>query len=112
MKPEAIHTEIVDRKILDEIEIIQENSDSYPKGKSNIYAKNNEGDIIWYAELPITGDIYLNSIQWDKGINKNGKTWNDVLTLSNNSFVVSSWNCYIVSIDYKYGKIISKEFTK
>ena len=112
MTAEAIHTEIVDKKTVDDIEIIRENPDNYPKGKSNIYAKNNEGRIVWYAELPLTGDIYPNPIQWDKGINQNGKNWDDFLSVSNNSFVVSSWNCYTVSIEYKNGKIIHKEFTK
>ena len=112
MTTEAIHTEIVDRKTVNGIEIIRENPDNYPKGKSNIYARNREGKILWYAELPLTGDIYPNPIQWDKGINKSGKTWDDFLTVSNNSFVVSSWNCYTVSIDYKNGKIIHSEFTK
>jgi hypothetical protein len=109
---ESIHTKIVDRKTVGVIEIIRENYYNYPKGRSNIYARNNKGRIVWYADLPLTEDIYSNPIQWDKGINKSRTTQDDFLTVSNDSFVVSSCNGYTVSIDYKRGKIIYSKLTK
>ncbi len=112
MNEEALHTEIVERKTVGDIEIIREKYYQYTKGKSNIYAKNIEGEIIWYAELPIPEDIYSNAIQWDKEISQNRNNSNNFLSASKCSFVASSWNCYTVSIDYKNGKIIHVEFTK
>ncbi|SFS96592.1 hypothetical protein SAMN04487906_2382 [Zhouia amylolytica] len=112
MTSEAIHTEIIDRKTVDDIEIIQENPDNYPKGKSNIYAKNSEGKIVWYAELPLTGDIYPNPIQWNKSLNAKAKNWDEFYVDNQDTFTVSSWHSYTVSISYETGKIIQSEFTK
>ncbi|TLP80904.1 hypothetical protein [Maribacter sp. ACAM166] len=108
----AIHTDILESKRIDSITVVRENPDNYPKGKSNIYAKDIDNNVIWSAELPLIGDTYCNPIQWNKGINKDAISWDDFFSESNNSFVVSSWNCFTVSIDYKNGKIIHKELTK
>tara|TARA_R110001583_G_scaffold55092_1_gene167873 strand:- start:1557 stop:1886 length:330 start_codon:yes stop_codon:yes gene_type:complete len=109
MKPKPIHTKIIDSRTINDIVIIQENPDKYPRGKSNIYAKDLNGNIKWYAELPVTSDIYPNPIQWDLNIKNSNraKYFN-----SDKTFVVSSWNCYTVSIDYKTGFIVEKVFTK
>lgn len=112
MKPEALHTEIVDLKNFNEITIIREAPENYPKGKSNIYAKNSKGEILWFAELPLTGDIYFNPIQWEKDIDNESINWNSFYKKKPDSFVVSSWNCYTVGIDIQNGKIINKVFTK
>ncbi len=112
MNIKPIHTNILDKKAIGDLQIIRENPDNYPKGKSNIYAKDSFGKIIWYAELPLTGDIYSNPIQWNKSINADSKIWSEFIQENSNSFVVSSWNCYTVSIDYRNGKILQKEFTK
>jgi hypothetical protein len=112
MKPKALHTQIVDLKKTNEITVVREDPDNYPKGKSNIYAKNEEGEILWFSELPVTGDSYCNPIQWCKDINSESTCWNSFYKNNPNSFVVSSWNCYTVSIDIRNGKIINKVFTK
>ncbi|MFA7290551.1 MAG: hypothetical protein WC055_16885 [Melioribacteraceae bacterium] len=112
MTAKAIHTEIVDRKTVGDLEIIRENPNNYPKAKSNIYAKNREGKIEWYSELPLTGDIYPNPIQWNKSLNEKGKSCDDFYVDNPETFSVSSWYCYTVSISYKTGKILQTEFTK
>ena len=112
MNISQLHTKIDDKKRINDITIIRESPDSYPKGKSNIYAVNDFGYIIWFAELPITGDTYINSIQWNKDININSNNWNSFYKNDPNSFVVSSWNCFTVSINYKTGRIKNKVFTK
>ena len=112
MNIQAIHTDILDEKEIDSLLIIRENPNNYPKGKSNIYAKDSFGQIVWYAELPFTDDIYPNPIQWNKSLNVNSKNWTEFIQKSTNSFVVSSWKGITVSVDYKTGKIIQKEFTK
>lgn len=104
MKLNPLHTKIVENKRINDITIIRESPDNYPNGKSNIYSVDDFGKIVWFAELPMTGDIFTNPIQWDKDININSDNWN--------SFVVSSWNGFTVSIDCKTGKIKNKEFTK
>lgn len=109
---EAIHTKIVERKSMDDLEIIREHPDNYPNGKSNIYAKNKEGKIVWYAELTMKGDIYPNPIQWNKSLNDKSKNWNGFFVDNPEIFSVSSWHCFIVSISYKTGKILQSEFTK
>ena len=98
-----LHTKIIEKKRINEVTIIRESPDNYPKNKSNIYAVNDVGDIVWFAELPIIGDIYTNPIQWNKDMTINANL---------NSFVVSSWKGITVSIDYKTGEIKSKKFTK
>ena len=112
MNIQAIHTNILDEKEISDLRIIREDPNNYPKGKSNIYAKNAFGQIVWYAELLFTDDIYSNPIQWNKNLNIGGKNWNELIQESINSFVVSSWKGVTVSIDYKSGKLIQKEFTK
>ena len=107
-----IHTKILEEKRIADLTIIRESSDNYPKGKSNVYAKNSRGEIIWNAELPFTDDCYPNPIQWNKSLNVNSKNWSELIRESSKSFVASSWNGVTVSIDYKTGEIIQKEFTK
>lgn len=111
MTIEGIYTAIVQRKFIGGFEIIRENSNNYPKGKSNIYAKNNKGNIVWYAELPLTGDIYPNPIQWNKSLNAKAKDWDHFYVDNPETFSVSSRHCYTVSILYKTGKILQSEFT-
>jgi hypothetical protein len=112
MTTEAIQTEIADRKTVGVIEVTKENYNNYPKGQPNIYARNSKGKIMGYVELPLIGDIYSNPIQWDKGINKSRTTRDDFLTVSNDSFVVISWDRCTVSFDYKNGEITHGKFTK
>jgi hypothetical protein len=112
MNLKPIHTIVVDSRTIDDITIIREDPENYPKGKSNIYAKNFQGDIIWYAELPITGDIYCNPIQWNQTINENADSWNDLYESDAHSFAVCSWLCFTVAINIRSGKIIRKVFTK
>lgn len=112
MKYRPIYTEIIQYKEFDDLTIIRESPTNFPKGKSNIYAKNSTDEIIWFAELPITGDVYCNSIQWNKNINPNAKDWKEFVFDDSNAFVVASWNCFTVSINNINGKILHKEFTK
>jgi hypothetical protein len=112
MKYKPIYTEIIECKKFDDLTIIRESPNNYPKGKSNIYAKNTNNEIIWFAALPVTGDIYCNSIQWNKNINPNAKDWKEFVFDDSNAFVVASWNCFTVSINNINGKILHKEFTK
>lgn len=106
------HTEIIDSKIAGELKIIQVNTTNFPKGKSNIYALNNEEKIVWYAELPLKGDNYPNPIQWDKSLNEKATSWDDFYIDNPYAFSVSSSNGYTVSISYNTGKILQSEFTK
>ena len=112
MNISPLHTKIVEKKRVNDVTIIRESPDNYPRGKSNIYAINDASCIVWFAELPITGDIYVNPIQWNKEININSNNWNSFYENDSDSFVVSSWNCFTVSIDCKTGKIKNKVFTK
>ena len=112
MKIEPIHTKIIDFRTIKNITIIRETPDNYPIGKSNIYARNSNGQIIWYAELPIAGDTYCNPVQWNKSINDDADKWDAIYKDNSNSIVVSSWNGFTVCIDSRNGKIIHKIFTK
>lgn len=67
---------------------------------------------MWYAELPKIGDIYLNPIQWNKSLNDKSKDWNGFYVDNPETFLVSSWHCFTVSISYKTGKISQSKFTK
>lgn len=112
MNFQPIHTKILEENRKADLTIIRESSNNYPKGKSNIYARNSLGKIIWHAELPFADDIYPNPILWDKSLNSNAKNWTEFIQENANSFVVSSWKGITVSIDYKTGRLIQKEFTK
>ena len=107
-----IHTTILEEKRITDFTIIRENSNNYPKGKSNIYAKNSLGEIIWNAELPFQDDFYPNPIQWNKTLKEDSKNWSELIEKSTTSFIVSSWNGVTVCIDYKNGKILQSKFTK
>jgi len=95
MNKKGIHTEIEEIVEIDSLQIIRENYFQFPEGKSNIYAKDIEDKIVWFAELPIEGDSYSNPI-----VLKDGK------------LRVSSWKGFTVLINIKNGKIISSNFTK
>lgn len=107
-----IHTTILEVKRIADLIVIRENSNNYPKGKSNVYAKNSLGEIIWNAELPFADDFYPNPIQWNKTLKVDSKNWSELIEESTTSFVVSSSKGVTVSIDYKNGKIVQSEFTK
>ena len=62
MKLKALHTEIVESLQVEGIHIVRENYMKYPEGESNIYAKDQEGQIIWFAELPNEKDCYSNDM--------------------------------------------------
>jgi hypothetical protein len=95
MNKKGIHTEIEEIVETDGLQIIRENYFQFPEGKSNIYAKDIEDKIIWFAELPIVGDSYSNPMEFIDGKLK-----------------VSSWKGFTVLINIKNGKIISSDFTK
>jgi hypothetical protein len=95
MNKKGIHTEIEQIIETNNLKIIRENYFQFPEGKSNIYAKNIENKIIWFAELPIEGDSFSNQMEF-----KNGK------------LKVGSWKGFTVLINIKNGKIISSNFTK
>lgn len=105
-----LYTQIVDSKLVKGLLIVREDSNNYPIEKSNIYALNSDNEIVWFAELPSLGEIYINPIVWDSSINPNATDWNDYYLKNENSFVVSSAQ-ETVCIDYITGKILSKEFT-
>ena len=91
----GIHTEIEEIVETDSLQIIRENYFKFPEGESNIYAKNVEDKIVWFAELPIDGDVYSNPMEFNDGKLK-----------------ASSWKGFTVLIDIKNGKIIKSNFTK
>lgn len=95
MNKNGIHTKIVEIVEIDSLKIIRENYFQFPEGKSNIYAKGIEDKIIWFAELPIEGDVYSNPMEF-----KDGK------------LKVSSWKGFTAIINIKDGKIIKSNFTK
>lgn len=106
-----LHTHIVESKAVKDLIIVRECSKDYPIEKSNIYALNSNGDIVWFAELPSPGNIYVNPVVWDSCINPNASSWNDYYLKDETSFVVSSAQ-ETVCIEYLTGKISSKEFAK
>ena len=87
MNKKGIHTEIEEIVEIDSLQIIRENYFQFPKGKSNIYAKDIEDKIVWFAELPIEGDSYSNPM-----VLKDGK------------LRASSWKGFTVLINIKNGK--------
>ena len=95
MNNKGIHTEIEEIIKTDSLQIIRENYFQFPEGKSNIYAKNIEGKIVWFADLPIEGDSYSNPIEFNDG-----------------KLRASSWKGFTVLINIKNGKIINSNFTK
>ncbi len=95
MNKKGIHTEIEEIIETDSLQIIRENYFQFPEGKSNIYAKDIEDKIVWFAELPIEEDSYSNPMEF-----KDGK------------LKASSWKGFTVLINIKNGKIISSNFTK
>lgn len=112
MASEALYTEITDSKTVNGLEIIHENFRNFPDSVSNIYAKNQKGEIVWYAEVPSPGDLYTETILWNKSIQKNAKNWEELFVDNPRAFSVASWNGFTGTIDYETGKIISSEFTK
>jgi hypothetical protein len=66
--------------------------DIYP---SNIVCLNKKLNVVWYAELPESDDIYANQITIENKVIKSG-----------------SWNSWYCTINKSTGKIIDKEFTK
>ncbi|WP_340200936.1 hypothetical protein [Ascidiimonas sp. W6] len=86
MNKKGIHTEIEEIVETDSLQIIRENYFQFPEGKSNIYAKDTEDKIVWFAELPIEGDSYSNPMKF-----KDGK------------LKVSSWNGF--SIRFVFAKL-------
>ncbi|USD25795.1 hypothetical protein [Flagellimonas marinaquae] len=96
MELQAIHTEIVESLQVKGIHIVRENYIDYPEGESNIYAKDQEGQLIWFAELPNEKDCYSN----DMIIRKDGLIQS------------STWNGFTVLVDIANGKIIESKFTK
>ena len=112
MNTKALHTKVIDSRIIDRFKIIQEDQKSYPSGKSNIYALDSDGKIIWEAELPFTDDIYPNPIKWDKVLNSKSMKWDEFYIDSPDSLTVSSQRGITVSISYRTGRIVQSEFTK
>ena len=95
MNNKGIYTEIEEIVKTDSLQIIRENYFQFPKGESNIYAKDVENKIVWFAELPMEADVYSNPIELIDGKLKAG-----------------SWKGFTVLIDIKNGKIIESNFTK
>jgi hypothetical protein len=95
MNKKGINTEIEEIVETDNLQIIREHYFQFPEGKSNIYAKDIEDKIVWFAELPMEGDCYSNPMEF-----KDGK------------LKASSWKGFTVLINIKNGKIISSNFTK
>ena len=95
MEFKPLHTEITEKFNFEEITIIREEYFNYPNGKSNIYAKNVKGKIIWFAELPMIEDCYSNPMKIMGGYLR-----------------VSSWKGFDVQIDLENGKILENNFTK
>ncbi len=89
------HTKIVETLKLDDKTIVREDYMKYPKSESNVYAIDNKGNIIWFAELPSVDDCYANKMR-----------------IENKLLKICSWNCFMVSLDLKNGKIIEKKFVK
>ncbi len=112
MNEKGIHTEILGSKKIGEIEIFQEEPYSFPNDKSNIYAKDSSGQILWYSEIPMEGDCYPNSISWNRRLNKDSENWDNLFIDDRSSFCVSSRKGYTVCISYSTGKIIDSVFTK
>lgn len=96
MKLQALHTEIVESFQVEGIHIIRENYIDYPEGESNIYAKDKDGHIIWFAELPNEKDCYSN----------------DIIVRKDGLIQSSTWNGFTVLVDVANGKIIESKSTK
>lgn len=111
MKPKF--TEIIESKSISKDRIIvRESHRNYPKGKSNIYCSDSNGNILWFSAVPFENDCYPNNIVWNSRINENASGWGDFYKSSNDSFVVSSEKGFTVTININNGKIIQTEFTK
>ncbi|WP_375587428.1 hypothetical protein [Flagellimonas aurea] len=96
MRLQALHTEIVESFLVEGIHIVRENYMDYPEGESNIYAKDQEGQIIWFAELPDEKDCYSN----------------DMIVRKDGLIQSSTWYGFTVLVDIANGKIIESKFTK
>lgn len=95
MEHRALHTEIVQTLQFERFQIIRESSFQYPEGESNIYAKNEEGKIIWFAELPGKGDCYPN----------------EMYLLRDGKVQTATWNGFTVLLNVSNGQIIESKFT-
>jgi hypothetical protein len=89
------YTEIIQKIELDNMTIIRENYYGYPNSESNLYAKDNNGIVIWFAELPMINDCYSNEMR-----------------LVNDSITTGTWNGFTIILNAVNGKIIEQRFTK
>ncbi len=94
IKITAISTKIDKIIQIGEVYIILEDYYKF-EGISNLYSIDKNNNIIWFAEIPIENDKYVN------------------INIFNNSIIESTtWNGFKVHIDTQSGKIINKIYSK
>ena len=96
MEIKPLHTKIEKQENTDIGIAVLESYYEYPKGKSNLYVINNEGEIIWFGKLPTERDTFV-EFKYD---------------LVRNVIVAWTWEGIMCDIDLVSGKTIKEKFVK
>lgn len=107
------------KRIKENCIIVRETDESFPVDKDgskrNIYCLDDDFKIKWQIKPPMKKDSFPNDIDWDKET-KRRKKLDGYLTLdrieSFSSFICSSWNGFLVTVDYETGRTLNAEFTR
>lgn len=115
----AIYTKFEQfKRIKKDCNIIKENDFKFPTENrecTNIYCLDDKLNIKWFVKPPERGDVFCNSIIWNKSYLNDINEYGDKISkIKHNSdtFICSSWAGYTLTVDYENGQAIERIFTK
>lgn len=78
----------------DHIIILDSYQASQLKLWDNLRRVNSQGDVVWAASAPSSGDTFINA-EWQDGL-----------------LVAWTWQCFLITLDHHTGKVINVKSTK